>query len=191
MPSVCGLLDKAVQSRYITSSNDIFVMRHNMPSQSVTPEIRSRAERIVTLFPEIMNSMALSKIHTGRRHGVGLTFNQYQALVVIREFRVCSVSELARKLKIAQSTASELVDRLVEARLVHREEQAGDRRRMAVRVSRAGLNIMQKRTKSIQKSYERVLALLSEEDQELFEEAFEKLHRVAVTLESKLKQMGE
>ena len=166
-------------------------MRHNMPSQSVTPEIRSRAERIVTLFPEIMNSMALSKIHTGRRHGVGLTFNQYQALVVIREFRVCSVSELARKLKIAQSTASELVDRLAEARLVHREEQAGDRRRMAVRVSRAGLNIMQKRTKSIQKSYERVLALLSEEDQELFEEAFEKLHRVAVTLESKLKQLGE
>lgn len=89
-------------------------------------KINSRADRIIKLIPKIMGSIVkihqerllmgmydgselkdLHKIALGEGICLPLTFNQYLALMIVREMKECSVNELANKMKIAQSTASQ------------------------------------------------------------------------------------
>lgn len=169
-----------------------------MARKSVT----ARAERIIWLLPKIMESMAhwhhdrmvIGIAESGRidrsigdaripgGKGVKLTFNQYRALTAIRELGECSVNDLADKLRIAQSTTSQLVDRLVKGGYVSREAFADDRRRMVVTLSKSGLQMMERRKKSLLQSYTRILLKLDENDQEILGDAFEKFYRVAAKL---------
>jgi DNA-binding MarR family transcriptional regulator len=167
--------------------------------------VTARAERIIKLLPKIMgsvahwhhNRMVMGITESGRIDrpigavkipgvkGVHLTFNQYQALMAIRELGECSVNELADRLGIAQSTTSQLVDRLFKGGYVSRETFPGDRRRMVVALSKAGMQMMERRKQSLLRAYTRILQMLEEEDQEVLEDAFEKFYRVA----SKLNQI--
>ncbi len=164
--------------------------------------ITARAERIIRLLPKIMGSIAhwhhdrmvIGITESGRidrpigdvkiqgGKGMKLTFNQYQALTAIRELGECSVNDLADRLGIAQSTTSQLVDRLVKGGYVSRETFAGDRRRMVVTLSKSGAQMMERRRQSLLKAYSRILLMLEEDDQAMLEDAFEKFYRVAAKL---------
>jgi DNA-binding MarR family transcriptional regulator len=72
---------------------------------------------------------------------VGLTMQRYQALLVIKTFRGgdhISVGELAEQLIIRDHSAAELVSRLVQAKLVRRKIDPGDRRRSLVVITPSG-----------------------------------------------------
>nr|WP_255609359.1 MarR family transcriptional regulator [Methylosinus sp. Sm6] len=72
---------------------------------------------------------------------VGLTMQRYQALLVIKTFRGgghISVGELAEQLIIRDHSAAELVSRLVQAKLVRRKIDPGDRRRSLVIITASG-----------------------------------------------------
>jgi DNA-binding MarR family transcriptional regulator len=76
-----------------------------------------------------------------------LTPRQHQALLAIKGFpkreRV-TIGELAEQLQIAHHTAVELVDRLVAQKLVQREDGLEDRRQVFVKLSRAGLAMLER-----------------------------------------------
>jgi len=175
-----------------------FSGRHGMAKKNVT----ARAERIIRLLPKIMGSIAHwhhdrmvfgitesgnidrpigdVKIQDGK--GMKVTFNQYQALTAVRELGECSVNDLADRLGIAQSSTSQLVDRLVRGGYVSRQTFAGDRRRMVVTLSKSGVQMMERRRQSLLKAYSRILLMLEEDDQVALEDAFEKFHQVAAKL---------
>jgi DNA-binding MarR family transcriptional regulator len=178
-----------------------------MARKSVT----ARAERIIRLLPKIMGStahwhhdrMVMGITESGRidrpigdvkipgGRGMKLTFNQYQALTAIRELGECSVNDLADRLRIAQSTTSQLVDRLVKGGYVSRETFVGDRRRMVVTLSKSGTQMMARRKQSLLQAYTRILLMLDENDQGMLEDAFEKFYRVAAKLNrSRTKHRG-
>jgi len=151
-----------------------------------TSRVARRVDRIVATLPDIMKSVAMSRIHSGGRARHDLTFNQYQALRLIHGFQSCSVNQLAAGLRIAQSTTSQLVDRLVKAGLVARELHPKDRRRMVIALSRRGRSMMEMRTQSLRKSYLRLFSLLSDEDQSRLETAFVEFFEIAKKIEQKL-----
>ena len=146
-----------------------------MPS----PSTAARAARIIRLMPKIMGSIMLSRTHMAGRRFPDLTFPQYHALGVISGQGTCSVNELAAHLRLAQSTTSQLVDRLVRAGFVHRENSVEDRRRMVVRLTPDGKTMMEKRTRAISDAYQRILGCLSRRDEAAFEHAFEVFAGVA------------
>jgi DNA-binding MarR family transcriptional regulator len=167
-------------------------------------EVRARAERITRLLPRIMGSIAhwhdkmsvslgengrvegpIGEIAIGGGSGSKLTFNQYQALTVIRELNECSVNELAARLHLAQSTTSQFVDRLVKGGFVSRETSSNDRRRIVIRLSKSGTLMLERRKQSLLDAYEQILLSLDESDQEMLEDAFDKFSRIA----SKLNQL--
>jgi DNA-binding MarR family transcriptional regulator len=165
-------------------------------------EVRARAERIGKLLPSIMGSIA--RWHQGKMTvsirengqmerpigdlmvadgtGAKLTFNQYQALMMVREMNECSVNELAEKLHLAQSTTSQLVDRLVKGGFAIRETASDDRRRIVVTLSKSGALMMERRRQSLLDAYEQILLSLDETDQQMLEDAFDKFYRVASKL---------
>jgi DNA-binding MarR family transcriptional regulator len=80
---------------------------------------------------------------TARR--VGLTPQQYQALLAIRGFPGrdrMSIGELAERLQLHHHSTVGLVDRLVSKRLAVREKSTMDRRRVLVRLTPRGIRLV-------------------------------------------------
>jgi DNA-binding MarR family transcriptional regulator len=67
-----------------------------------------------------------------------LTMAQMKGLRSLAHHNPSTVTGFAGVLKISQPTASQLIDRLVQAGLAERSEDPQDRRRMLVRLSRKG-----------------------------------------------------
>lgn len=70
----------------------------------------------------------------------GVTTQQYQALLALKasEERSLNVRELATELLIKHNGAVQLVDRLVDAGLVRRQQSSEDRRVVAIRMTAKG-----------------------------------------------------
>lgn len=76
---------------------------------------------------------------------LGLTPQQYQALLAIRGFPgrdQVSIGELAERLQLRHHSAVGLVDRLVSKRLAVRVKSTVDRRRVLVRLTTLGIRLL-------------------------------------------------
>jgi DNA-binding MarR family transcriptional regulator len=76
---------------------------------------------------------------------VGLTGQQYQALLVIRsvgERAPVSINDLAHELLIRHNSAVGLADRLVAQCLMSRERMEDDRRKVQLRLTRKGEQVL-------------------------------------------------
>ena len=77
----------------------------------------------------------------------GLTTQHYQAMLVLRgwpEDSRASIGDLAQQLLIKHNSAVELVDRLVEEKLVVREPSRADRRKVELRLTGRGRQVLAK-----------------------------------------------
>ena len=78
---------------------------------------------------------------------VGLTGQHYQAMLVVRgcpdDARV-TIADLARQLLIRHNSAVELVDRLAQGDLLTREMSSSDRRKVELRLTPRGRNVLAK-----------------------------------------------
>jgi DNA-binding MarR family transcriptional regulator len=78
---------------------------------------------------------------------VGLTSQHYQAMLVLRgcpEERRVTIADLAEQLLIKHNSAVELVDRLVAEDLVLREASSADRRKVELRLTQRGREVLAK-----------------------------------------------
>jgi len=92
--------------------------------------------QIADLLPEIMRKLA-----SGRPIASGdaeLTIGQVRALGVVADHSDCTMGQLARRLGVSFSAATELADRIVHAGLIEREADPSDRRLVRLRLSPAG-----------------------------------------------------
>jgi DNA-binding MarR family transcriptional regulator len=78
---------------------------------------------------------------------VGLTSQHYQAMLVLRgcpDERKVTINDLAQQLLIKHNSAVELVDRLVEEGLIVREASSTDRRKVELRLTTRGREVLAK-----------------------------------------------
>ena len=80
----------------------------------------------------------MGRLRTLVHEGMDLTYNQYKTLLTIADRPECSLGDLARELEVAMSSASQMVDRLVGQELVHREQDADNRRQVIIRLTPQG-----------------------------------------------------
>jgi len=69
---------------------------------------------------------------------IDLTLPQFRTLLVLAEEGPLVIGQIAQRLGIGLSTGGHLVDRLVQAGLAERAEDAGDRRRTVARLTPEG-----------------------------------------------------
>jgi DNA-binding MarR family transcriptional regulator len=72
---------------------------------------------------------------------VGVTATQLNVLKLLKEIGELSLSELSRRLAAQNSTVTGIVDRMVQAGLVLREQSAEDRRVWRIRMTDKGAQI--------------------------------------------------
>ncbi len=135
-----------------------------------------RIERIARLYPQLIGKMG--RLRALVHEGMDLSYNQYKTLLTIADRECCSLGDLARELEVAMSSASQMVERLVSQGLVHREQDAGNRRQVVIRLTPEGRELIEELQRGILKGYEQILARLPEADQEALVQAFETIGRI-------------
>jgi DNA-binding MarR family transcriptional regulator len=83
----------------------------------------------------------------GAAGAAGLTGQHYQAMLVLRacpEDRRVTINDLAQQLFLKHNSAVGLVDRLVDEKLVVREHSTADRRKVELRLTGRGRQVLAK-----------------------------------------------
>ncbi len=130
-------------------------------------------DRIAALYPALMRSM--SRLRGVLAAGSDLTYNQYKTLLTVSDLGSCSLNDLASHLKVGASSASEMVERLVRARLVRREREGEDRRALTLRLTPAGERLLGRIREGIVDNYREILERLSPGDRARLLRAIEDL----------------
>lgn len=139
------------------------------------------SERIAELYPVIMRTMG--RIRSLVHEGMDLTYNQYKMLLTIADKGQCPLNQLARELGIAMSSASEMVDRLVQLGLVSRSIDEGNRRQVIIVTTERGDGLILELQRGIIENYRSLLRKLPERDRERLVQALETLADVMGKLE--------
>ena len=132
-----------------------------------------KIERIAKIYPAIMRVMGRfrSMVH----EGMDLSYNQFKMLLTIYDKGNCSLNLLAGELNIAMSSASEMVEKLVNLGLVSRDVDAESRRRVVIFTTNKGEELIRELRLGIVDSYRTMLNRLPEKDQERLVGALETL----------------
>ena len=110
------------------------------------PEMSSSDETlvrdVVDLLREMLHALLMSSIPAWI--DLQLTLPQLRTIFIIAHHYASSVVQISQQLGIGEPTASYLVDKLVQAGLVERNEDPQDRRRAMIRLSPAGGELIEK-----------------------------------------------
>ena len=107
-----------------------------------------------------------------------LTLPQFRLLLFLQEHQTGTINEIAASLGIAQSTASELVTRMVKAGLVVRDIHPQDRRVMQVKLSQRARDLLRQSEAALETSFRQLLSHMSAEEREAFVQSFETIARL-------------
>ncbi|MGA7828169.1 MAG: MarR family transcriptional regulator [Geobacteraceae bacterium] len=132
-----------------------------------------RIARIAEMYPQIMKVMG--RLRSTLHEGMDLTYNQFKMLLAINDKGICPLTTLATELSIAMSSASEMVDKLVNLGLVCRSVDAESRRRVTIQVTTEGEKLISDLQKGIVENYRSLLERLSDGDQARLVDALETL----------------
>jgi DNA-binding MarR family transcriptional regulator len=86
----------------------------------------------------------------------GLTAQHYQAMLILRAYEAVTINGLAHQLLIKHNSAVGLVDRLVREGLVARESSPEDRRKVVLRLSGRGRQVLAKLAGMHRRELERI-----------------------------------
>ena len=93
----------------------------------------------------------------------GLTAQQYQAMLILRASpERITINTLARQLLVKHNSAVGLVDRLVQAGLILREASTADRRKVELRLSAKGRQVLAKLAGMHRRELQRIGPMLAQ-----------------------------
>ncbi|WP_426012353.1 MarR family winged helix-turn-helix transcriptional regulator [Caulobacter sp. DWR2-3-1b2] len=95
----------------------------------------------------------------------GLNFSKWVALASLSRFGECSMTRLAKLSAADRTTLTRSIDGLIREGLVERGAQASDRRKVVVRLTTAGEELLDRVREDIHPIHQEVCAELTEEEQ--------------------------
>jgi DNA-binding MarR family transcriptional regulator len=117
-----------------------------------------------------------------------LTLTQLIALQYICHTPNITLKELADKLVIAQSSASELVDRLVKMKYIDRKISSEDRRKIILNLSPKGQKFIEKHIEENKALFKNLISKLSLEEQRDYLKALQKFYKVSLELVNQIEK---
>lgn len=137
----------------------------------------NRRDRLADQFQRMQSDMLPSIVRTFKADDLQMIHSAM--LFVLVRGDDPTVKELAERVDRSVSRTSRLVDHLVTRGLVERLEDASDRRVRRLRLSKKGAEFMDEIQRLRIERVMRMLALLTEEEREVVDQAMELLARAA------------
>lgn len=111
------------------------------------------------------------------------SFPQFKTLMTLRHLGPCTLKELASGLGISSASASEMVERLVELKLIDRQQDPRDRRKVQIGLTRMAVKGVSRQESMIHKRVQQLMHQMGPETtekwielSECLSEIFDKLH---------------
>jgi DNA-binding MarR family transcriptional regulator len=133
-------------------------------------------DRMAGLFAPIMHRFHLMALDLTRV--TEFTLPQYRVLMLVHQHGRMTISELQAALNTAQSTASEMVIRLEEQRLLVRSKDTADRRKTVFTLSETAEERLEAQIESMNNVYRKILEGLDEPGRAEFLAALESVNRL-------------
>jgi DNA-binding MarR family transcriptional regulator len=115
----------------------------------------------------------------------GLSMAQMGALFHILQKGECGVSDIGSELGVTNSAASQMLERLVQLKLITRSENPDDRRVKQIVLTDRGRQILQESSKANQVWLGNLVQTMTDEEQEQVSQALQKLiekaHQVEIS----------
>ena len=113
----------------------------------------------------------------------GFSMPQFFLLMQVHRHEHCGISDLSEHLEITNAATSQLVDKLVQARLLERAEDPNDRRAKQVSLTLVGEEIVNKAIAERSRWVDDLATVLNAEEQQKVAEALEILTKASRRLE--------
>ena len=113
----------------------------------------------------------------------GFSMPQFFLLMQVHRHEHCGISDLSEHLEITNAATSQLVDKLVQARLLERAEDPNDRRAKQVSLTLVGEEIVKKAIAERSRWVDDLATVLNAEEQQKVAEALEILTKASRRLE--------
>jgi len=125
--------------------------------------LEKNLERLSKSFIPIMHIFHNLACEVSRTADFSLA--QYRVLMMVYNQGPMSINDLRTKLKMAQSSASEMVNRLVLNGHLSREKDVLDRRKTVFQLTKTTYNILKKQRESMKVMYKKILEPLNSKEQ--------------------------
>jgi len=134
---------------------------------------------------EWMDTFVHRSMHDSARFvkASGFTMPQFFLLMQVHRHEHCGISNLSEHLEITNAATSQLVEKLVQARLLERTEDPNDRRAKQVSLTLVGEEIVKKAIAERSRWVDDLASVLDEDEQQKVTEAFEILTEASKRLE--------
>jgi DNA-binding MarR family transcriptional regulator len=114
----------------------------------------------------------------------GLSMPQFGILMQLHYRKNCGVSEIGERFDITNAAASQLVDKLVQSRLIQREEDPNDRRAKLLNLTDKGKELIQQGIEERYRWVDQLAAKLTAEERAKVAEALQIMTQAARELET-------
>lgn len=118
----------------------------------------------------------------------GLSMPQFGILMQLHYRGNCGVSDIGERFDITNAAASQLVEKLVQSRLIQREEDPSDRRAKLLNLTDKGRNLIQRGLERRYRWVDQLAGKLSAEEREIVSEALKIMSQAAEELEAESMQ---
>ena len=155
--------------------------KSNRPAASTVAAVRSAAptaeaiDAVVQRYDRMMHRLIQG--HAGEFAEVEITMAQAKVLYVVLAAGGLHMSELAARLGIGSSSASEVADRLVELGLLRRHAEPEDRRQVVVTTTPEAEALLERFRELNQRQLRELLSLLDGDELDIVDRALETLGR--------------
>ena len=141
------------------------------------------------LIQTIREFMDFAMHHSMREHAhfakaTGLSMPQFGILMQLHYRGNCAVGDISERFDITNAAASQLVDKLVQSRLIQREEDPNDRRAKLLNLTEKGRQFIQQGIEERYRWVDQLAAKLSPEERDKVSEALIILTEAARELET-------
>lgn len=138
-----------------------------------------RIEKIVLYMPEILRGLFHGTVKSEECY----THSQCKVLYALGFKGPLSMSELSTLMAVEMSSATVLIDDLVEQELVERAREETDRRVVRVKLTKNGQEKFKLLKEQLKKNVGSILDKLSESKQKVLVDAFEQLYKIIIEVE--------
>ena len=140
---------------------------------AVTNGNNNEIEKVLKSIRQVIRATDLHSRHVTRL--AGLTSSQLILLKVVRDQNMSTISELANTISLSQATLTSILDRLEAATYVVRERSTQDKRKVQVRITDAGREVLKKAPEPLQDTFIRQFSGLKDWERSMIQASLQRV----------------
>lgn len=130
-------------------------------------------EKVLKSIRQVIRATDLHSRHVTKL--AGLTSSQLILLKVVRDQNLSTISKLAHSISLSQATLTSILDRLEAAGYVQRERSTQDKRKVQVRITEAGREVLKMAPEPLQDAFIRQFSALKDWERSMIQASLQRV----------------